>query len=201
MRSKAGGVFEYASDFDTNGVLYWLGTDGGTTAYTNPHTSGKITVTPSSIGVGTAAGFIEHARVGDRVNRTDNTAGSFVAVRLPVPLVVTRYTLRNDGNATYALRRWVLEGSEDGAEGSWVVLKTHAGDTALATTAMSAASWDVDPAASGGRGFAHLRVRQTGKNARAGNSGGDYLMMAGLELYGHVDGVDTVRVTLHAHTL
>ena len=31
-----------AHAFDTNGVLYYIGTDGGTKAYENPHTSGKV---------------------------------------------------------------------------------------------------------------------------------------------------------------
>lgn len=39
--------FKHKSDFDTNGLLYWLGTDGGTKAYTNPAVSGKVTLTVS----------------------------------------------------------------------------------------------------------------------------------------------------------
>ena len=42
MRSKAGGAFEFVSNFDANGVLWWLGTEGGTTAYANPHTAGRV---------------------------------------------------------------------------------------------------------------------------------------------------------------
>ena len=38
MRSKPGGAFVFVSDFDTNGVLWWLGTAGDTTTYINPHT-------------------------------------------------------------------------------------------------------------------------------------------------------------------
>ncbi len=39
----------YASDFDQNGLLYYIGSAGGTRAYVNPHVSGDVVVTWSSI--------------------------------------------------------------------------------------------------------------------------------------------------------
>jgi hypothetical protein len=96
-------VLEYESDFDTNGVLFLLGTNGRTTAYVNPHTTGKVVVTSSSISTGTVEGFIGHAPNG--YNFTTNNAGSFVARQLPLPLAVTRYTFRSDQHGVnYAQR-------------------------------------------------------------------------------------------------
>ena len=96
-----------------------------------------------------------------RMSYTQNTPGATVAVQLPAPLVVTSYTLRNDVTGRHPLRTWVLEGSNTGKDGSWVVLKTHANDTALAATKehggeMSVASWNVHPDVCGGRAFVHF---------------------------------------------
>jgi len=40
--------FTYVSDDDTNDILYYLGTDGLTSAFQNPHTRGFITMSESS---------------------------------------------------------------------------------------------------------------------------------------------------------
>ena len=178
---RRAGVLEYESDFDTNGVLFLLGTNGRTTAYVNPHTTGKVVVTSSSIGEGTLEGFIGHGRPpDDGYNYTNNVAGSFVALQLPLPLAVTRYTFRSDrSGASYALRDWNFEGSNDGVE--WVVLRQHVNDTSLPAHQFATASWDVNP---DGLAFSHFRVHQTGVNS----GGHHFLMMAGLELYGRVGG-------------
>jgi hypothetical protein len=178
---RRAGVLEYESDFDTNGVLFLLGTNGRTTAYVNPHTTGKVVVTSSSIGEGTLEGFIEHGRPpGDVYNYTNNVAGSFVALQLSLAVAVTRYTLRLDAQgARHVLRNWNFEGSNDGVE--WVVLHQHVNDTSLAAREFATASWDVNP---DGLTFSHFRIHQTGVNA----SGKRYLIMGGLELYGRVGG-------------
>ena len=40
--------FRYVSDFDENGVLYYLGTGGGTRPWSNPHDSGDVVCSWSS---------------------------------------------------------------------------------------------------------------------------------------------------------
>ncbi len=40
--------FIFQSTFDTNGLFFWLGTNKGTTPYSNPATIGKVKVTRSS---------------------------------------------------------------------------------------------------------------------------------------------------------
>jgi hypothetical protein len=178
---RRAGVFEYESDFDTNGLLFLLGTNGRTTAYVNPHTTGKVVVTSSPIANGTLEGFSGHARPpGDGYNFTTHVAGSFVALQLPLPVAVTRYTLRHDRmGAHHVLRNWNFEGSNDGVE--WVVLHQHVNDQSLAAQPYATASWDVNP---DGLVFSHFRIHQTGVNS----DGAHHLMMAGLELYGRVGG-------------
>jgi len=174
---RRAGVLEYESDFDTNGVLFLLGTNGRTTAYVNPHTTGKVVVTSSPIESGTLEGFIGHGHplTHGGNNYTNCVAGSFVALQLPLPLAVTRYTL----GAYNVLRNWNFEGSNDGVE--WVVLHQHVNDQSLAAREFATASWDVNP---DGLAFSHFRIHQTGVNS----SEQHYLMMGGLELYGRVGG-------------
>lgn len=42
-------MLKHVSDFDENGLMYWLGTKGKTTAWQNPHTLGAVTVECSKI--------------------------------------------------------------------------------------------------------------------------------------------------------
>jgi hypothetical protein len=176
---RRAGVLEYESDFDTNGVLFLLGTNGRTTAYVNPHTTGKVVVTSSPINAGALEGFIGHGRPrGNGGNYTTNVAGSFVALQLPLAVAVTRYTLRHGQfGARHVLRNWNFEGSNDGVE--WVVLRQHINDQSLAEQHYATASWDVNP---DGLAFLHFRIHQIGVNS----SGYHHLMMAGLELYDRV---------------
>jgi hypothetical protein len=113
-------------------------------------------------------------------NYTANTPDSWMAVDLGAAhlLVPDHYALRTDAQS-HKLRHWVLEGSADGA--AWSVLRAHANDSSL-TGAMGVAAWALDGVAVGGRAFRHFRVRQTGKNSQSN----DYLMCAGIELYGRL---------------
>jgi len=172
------------SDFDENGILDFLATNGGTTAYVNPHTSGRVIVTASSIhrGHGTAEGFIGRSppTTMNGFNCTNSAADSWVAIQLPLPVILTMYTLRNGfPHMASVLRNWNFEGSNDGV--TWVVLRTHVNDASLAAQAHSTASWDVD---SGGRAFSRYRIHSTGPHSH----GNHHLAMGGLELYGSVEG-------------
>jgi hypothetical protein len=171
------------SDFDENGILNFLATSGGTTAYVNPHTSGRVIVTASSIYAGgTAEGFIGRLppTTNSGYNVTNNAAGSWVAIQLPLPVILTMYTLRHGSpQPGCELRNWNFEGSNDGV--AWVVLRMHANDASLAERAHSTASWDVD---SGGRAFSRYRIHSTGTDS----SRHHFLAMGGLELYGSVEG-------------
>ena len=187
----------YESDFDTNGMLYWLGTNGGTTAYVNPHTAGRVVVTPSSIFTGHTSEFIGHVPPLGHGGQcyTESLEGSSVAVQLPLAVIVTRYTFRHgNNNPACTLRNWNFEGSNDGVE--WVVLRQHVNDRALPQLTHSTASWDVD---SNGRAFSHYRIHQTGINS----PGIHNLLMGGLELYGSLDGfapgLVNVPRSLHGH--
>ena len=189
-------VFRFESAFDTNGVLYDIGTCGGTTAYRNPHEAGQVVASASSFepGYGKPQAFVEHA-VDDpyQYNQTRSIAQSWMAVDLGErrSLVLDHYCLRSDGNEKYKPRTWELQGSNDGQ--SWQTLRRHEEDDSLSDESMSTAAWPVD---AGGQSFRCFRVLQTGANSFEGDEDDHgtvddaedenlhHLMLTGIELYG-----------------
>ena len=166
------------------GLFRWVGSNGGTTEYVNPHTTRKVIVTASSLSHEscTLEKFIQHTPPGGREwNSTNNEPGSWVAVQLAVAVALRRYDLRHSNNhGGWVLRNWNLEGSNNGVE--WVVLHRHVNDTSLAATAHSTASWEVNNP--DGLAFSRFRIIMTGPNSSRSHS----LWMMGLELYGRVEG-------------
>lgn len=168
--------------FDERGVLFHLGTKGGTQPYANPHGGDSgVVASMSSVRDGADPKRLTEHRHGSAVfNQTDNKPGQWAAVDLGAShrLVLDHYALRNDQDNEY-LRSWILEGSNDAD--TWQPLREHKNDASLAAP-MAVAAWALDGAAVGGRSFRHFRVRQTGKNS----SGTDTLCCAGIELYGRL---------------
>jgi hypothetical protein len=170
------------------GLFRWVGSNGGTTEYVNPHTTRKVIVTASSLSggyiqPGTLEKFIQHTPPGGgEFNCTKNKPGSCVAVQLATAVALKWYDLRhgNKFDSSHVLRNWNLEGSNDGVE--WVVLRQHVNDTSLAETAHSTASWEVNNP--DGLAFSRFRIIMTGPNS----TGDHHLFMMGLELYGRVEG-------------
>ena len=168
------------SNFDENGVLYRIGTQGGTRNYQNPHTSGDVVVSWSSIQSGTVDLFVQHRHANPVVCYTTKVANSWMQVDLGQnrTLRPTYYCLRTDKNINYALRNWRLEGSNNGQ--TWTTLRNHANDTTLAVQQMSEANWPVENC---GVCYRFFRILQYGKNAR----NYDQLFCAGIELYGDLE--------------
>ena len=165
----------FARGFE-RGALHHIATRGGTQPYANPHTAGLVAVQWSSKAVGEECRFVQHQVAGDGYAFTTNAPGSWMAVDLKRPLLVTHYALRHGyDDGMHVLRHWQLQGSAGGED--WTTLRAHVDDAALAAAAHSEASWPVD---SRGREFRRFRVLQTGKNS----NDNDYLMCAGIELWG-----------------
>ena len=179
-------VFQRINDggngnFDSAGVLHHIGTEGGRSAYQNPHAAGRVIVSASSVG---------HGGVADTVYqqpgrfRTKDEPDAWLAVDLGDSrrLAVAHYSLRSDHQGGYAPRNWELQGAGS-ADGPWTTLRRHANDDSLAPTEYSMADWPVEGQAAPWR---HFRIFQTGVNSR-GNNGGSCpreLNCGGIELYG-----------------
>ncbi|XP_028393551.1 coiled-coil domain-containing protein 18-like [Dendronephthya gigantea] len=161
---------------DTQGILYWLGTGGGTEEWKNPAESGLMKITRSSYGHGKASDVAE--RKGSWCSTSNKTNQwwkiDFGEKRSVLP---SAYTLQHGwSGVSGALRNWVLEGSRDGKV--WHILANHVNDDTL-DKGYAAATWKIDDVSTA---YRFLRVRQTGKN----EAGKDSLRLSGLEVYGQL---------------
>ena len=169
----------FQAPFDTHGVLHHIGTAGGTQPYGNPHTAGTVVASVSSNADPTK--FVQHTHAEPVYNNTSGTANSWMAVDLKTSrLVPDHYALRHGygTSGSNVLRNWELQASNDNQ--TWTTLRRHTNDTSLATQSMSVAAWPLDAGTVDGRSFRHFRILQTGKDS----NGHDFLMCAGIELYG-----------------
>jgi len=169
--------FKHVQPGDQNGVLYWLGTQRGTTKYSNPANQGLVVVTRSPDGYGDVANAA--GRESGLYCYTDNVARSwFQFDLLKIKIRPIYYSLRHDKFSDSYVRYWVLEGSNDSKE--WITLRTHTNDTSI-RSANQWASWSVDNI---GSSFRYFRIRQTGINSSW--SCRDSLTCGGFEMYGLV---------------
>jgi hypothetical protein len=117
-KCKAGGyTFAHTSNFDCNGLIYFIGSNGGSSPWVNPCRHNLVTIA-SSDGVTLPVGKLEDIlsrRAEPHDCRTENRPNSWFAVDLGVRMLVKRYTLRHAGGrgiSQAALRNWELQGSK-----------------------------------------------------------------------------------------
>jgi hypothetical protein len=183
LSRRTGGSVEldFQSNFDENGVLYYIGTSGGQENYQNPHESGKVVVSASSMGQGHVKNFVQHKHGSGIYNHTQNSANSWFMVDLGVnrALRLKHYCLRSDNRrSNHKCRNWRIEGSNDAD--NFTCLRQHTNDSTLGGEAMSEANWNVDDE---DNYYRYFRILQNGVNS----SGANYLMCAGIEFYGELD--------------
>jgi len=165
--------FKYQSDFDENGLLYYIGTNEKKSVYQNPALSGLIQVTTSSKSMHGTSAIVGRVPAFHYLNTAN---GSWFAINLiKYKLQPTYYTLR-DSNAGghYQLRNWVLEGSNDGQ--NYTIIKTHTKDSMISSQGMIG-RWPLECKES----YRCFRIRVTGFDARGAYY---YLFCAGIEFYG-----------------
>ena len=104
--------FKYKSDFDHNGALYYLGTQGLTKKYENPHKLKLIKAFGSSLLSGNFYDF-----VGRKFTNlsTENEENSFFGIDLGPEryLKPTSYSIKNRDSDTNVLLCWNFQGSND----------------------------------------------------------------------------------------
>ena len=174
--------FQFESNFDTNGVLYHIGTAGGTLFYQNPHTAGDVVVSWSSVGEGSVDHFVQHRHASPVASYTNNVVNSWMQVDLGPDrsLRPTHYCLRHDATNGHAPMNWRLEGSNDGT--NWTTLSNHTNDQSmLQNQRMSEANFTL---ANVNERYRWFRIFQHGPNASRRESENSHLMCAGIELYG-----------------
>jgi len=175
--------FTYTEDFDKNGVLYWIGSCFGKSTYTNPQSTGDVTVTLSHSESSNRA--VELVISHNLVRESYAFGGSapvWFSVDLGPHLALSPdyYTLRHGYSYSDSiLCDWELQGSNNNE--TWTTL--HAQLEAPFNTGWGTKSW---PVISGER-FRYFRVLQKGNYAYGpgqGPNGSPYLYISGFELYG-----------------
>ncbi|KAF0980629.1 hypothetical protein FDP41_013112 [Naegleria fowleri] len=176
LRPRKNRVFIYEKDFDTNGILYWLGCNYNQETYMNPIDRGLVTVSvTANYEVGKAQDLISHEPAKCNLVGKANTQINikFETLKIMPTKYTLRHTMSRDGEA---LRYWTLSASVDGV--TYVDLIVHNNDTTLNLKG-STGSWDIE---ANGNYYQYFRITQTGNNS----SNNNYLSMAGLEMYGLV---------------
>ncbi|XP_036321102.1 E3 ubiquitin-protein ligase Ufd4 isoform X1 [Rhagoletis pomonella] len=180
---RQGMVFKHHYDFDEEGLIYYIGSNGGTCEWVNPAQYGLVQVT-SSEGKTLPYGKLEDILSRDSVSvncHTKDNKKAWFAIDLGVYIIPNAYTLRHArGYGRSALRNWMLQGSKDGV--IWTTLVTHTDDKSLVEPG-STATWPIVCAPDEMQGFRHIRIQQNGRNASGQTH---YLSLSGFEIYGRV---------------
>eukprot|EP01083_Nonionella_stella_P095042 266740_1 len=173
--------YQYESDFDENGIVYAIATNYGLFPWVNPATQGLITIQSSawSSGGGKIEDVLARTKV-DGYHGSCNTKHTWLSVDFGAKKAIkpSHYTLRNDGSKGYYLRKWNLEGSNDGLR--WNALIKHENDINL-NSAYATHTWSIDS----DEYYRMFRILMTGEN-----SGFTWhLVCSGFEVYGHLTDV------------
>uniref|UniRef100_A0A1I7V093 E3 ubiquitin-protein ligase n=1 Tax=Caenorhabditis tropicalis TaxID=1561998 RepID=A0A1I7V093_9PELO len=178
-------ILRYSSDFDENGVIYWIGTNGKTaSSWINPASvkAVKVTCSDARQPFGKPDDLLSRDQNPINCHTSDDKNASFT-IDLGVFVIPTSYSLRHSrGYGRSALRNWTLQGSIDSKK--WDNIHVHVDDKSLGEPG-STASWHFEE--KGTTAFRYYRIAQNGKNSSGQTH---YLSCSGFELYGDI--VDVV---------
>lgn len=181
LKENKNSSFKHQQDFDENGIIYFIGSNGKTTDWVNPGQYGLVTVTSSEgrqLPYGKLEDILSRESISVNCHTKDNKKAWF-SVDLGMNIIPNAYTLRHArGYGRSALRNWLLQMSKDGV--NWTSLISHNDDKSLNDPG-STCTWPID--CSDDEGFRHVRLQQNGRNASGQTH---YLSLSGFEIYGTV---------------
>eukprot|EP01083_Nonionella_stella_P187199 687295_1 len=175
-------AFKYSSDFDSNGIIYFLGSDYGKSDWQNPSEKGIIEIQSTPLGNGSKSihHFVGREAVHCLAQSKINAWAWFSVDLKGLQVKPTHYTLRHYiSNDDYCLRNWDFEGSADGGK-EWTIIRQHTNDTSLQGKGASH-TWKVDEC---NAFYSLFRIRMTGKDS--GGFGSWSLCCSGFEIYGQL---------------
>ncbi|CAD6199393.1 unnamed protein product [Caenorhabditis auriculariae] len=182
--------FRYTSDFDDQGIIYWLGTNGrGVSDWTNPASINVIKIASSDARQPFGKPEDVVSRDVNPINcHSSDDKNAHFTIDLGLFVYPNAYSLRHArGYGRSALRNWLLQGSKD--KQNWEVIHAHTDDTSLGEPG-STASWHLEERKDRGP-FRFIRIAQNGKNSSGQTH---YLSISGFEIYGDV--VDVIAESL-----
>eukprot|EP01084_Bolivina_argentea_P187538 323013_1 len=165
--------FKYDSDFDENGIIYWIGTQRGkTTKWENP-TDKSVVVTTSTLTSGQLSGVIGRVY---SATYSDSQPNSWAIIDFgQMEIIPDMYTLRHGYSVGDAyMMNWRFEGMKKNGN-KWEVIRRHRNEITLKCNERTA-SWKVDC----DNFYSKFRVIQYGANNRPDH----YLCLSGFEIYG-----------------
>eukprot|EP01084_Bolivina_argentea_P160593 279642_1 len=168
--------FRYREDFDENGILYFLGSEGNQKAWENPSFKDEVSVCSSRLvrDSETISHFVGRTAVRLVTIAEDN---AWMQVDFKDKLIQpSYYTLKHYSSwDAEALRNWTLQASNDGIH--WATVKQHEEDTSLSKRGETH-TWILQS-----RGAYRIwRIKQTGLNSHKRK----YLACSGIEFYGQL---------------
>lgn len=171
--SKRGRDFEWSGvDFDTDGVIYWLGTQSEDQTFKNPHDTNALKCLMSTCQSGTASNLVSRD---NRITCTRNAMESFISIDIsPSHFVLkpSHYSLKHGHSRDNVnLRRWKFQASNDGE--NWDTLSMHDPDESLGGN-FGTRTWKIENC---DRWYKIFRVVVIGKW---------FLQVCGIELYGNL---------------
>lgn len=187
-RKSAAIQFLFSHCGDENGALYWLGTQGNTERWQNPHKTGRVIVACSS----PPSRWTSLPAIVNRTFITNNFAsGSAQApawwsldLTAKYRLLCNYYYLQTDGSAN-VIGDWELQASND--KETWICLRLHENSRATFTQGGGKEyAWPVDLSSQQGTGYRYFRLIVTGASAQQSHK----FSLAGIELYGHLTKID-----------
>lgn len=170
---------EYEAPFDENGVLYWIGTQGGEREYSNPHMTGQVQVQMSCKWYASNAAIYVENKLESLPAYDESQPCSWVEVDLGKErqLVPNYYCLRGYDKMKNILTSWELQ-ARSKKEGSWITLKRHFKDSKVELSGpLAVASWPLEGITEPYRYFRILQLDHFGKFTKN-------LGCSGIELYG-----------------
>eukprot|EP01084_Bolivina_argentea_P212169 360705_1 len=171
-------LFVYESDYDTNGICYFFGTEFNKKKWRNPSEKGLIRVSSCKWHSGSFHDIVGRTAVDSCSERVEN-AWFAIDFGDRMKIKPTYYTLRHHTyNNICCIRYWNFEGSND--EKNWFIIKQHKNDTTLCEIGQSN-TWKITNC---NAYYQHFRIILTGKH-----SGDQWRITAtGFEIYGYLTG-------------
>lgn len=178
--SESSNVIElkHTSDFDTNGLFYYLGTQQKKKAHDNPMILRLCSVETSSISNFSSKVFSLVDKDPCNFYTQENDPNPSITISIAesgFTFLPTYYCLRNGtGFSESALRNWKFEGSND--KKIWYLIKQHFDDKKIEPKKSSVAGWKVDAL----EYYLYFKISITGPDAE----GEKNLSIGGIEMYG-----------------
>lgn len=174
--------FNYTSNFDKNGLIWWIGTNGKTTEkWSNPGKHGLVELISSDGKVLPSGQIDDFLAYEQPLNcHTENDTHAWFALDLGVFIKPSHYTIRSSKSLSKASpRNWTFQMSKNGSE--WIVLSTHVNDTHLDEPG-SSFTWSLET----NDDYRFVRFQQNGKNATDKTA---HFAISGFEIYGKIKSV------------